>query len=100
VDPKLRFDNFVVGSANRLAVAAAHAVAETPGSVYNPLFMYSSSGLGKTNVVSATRQSGRAARKGLIVELVTLDDSCRAHAAIAAGDTSQFKEMYLQVGVL
>jgi chromosomal replication initiator protein len=39
IDSRLRFDNFVVGSANRLAVAAARAVAESPGAVYNPLFM-------------------------------------------------------------
>ena len=101
VDPKLRFDNFVVGSANRLAVAAARAVAETPGSVYNPLFMYSSSGLGKTHLISAIGNQVAQRRKGLIVELVTLDDFVvELHAAIAAGDTSQFKEMYLQVGVL
>ena len=53
IDSRLRFDNFVVGSANRLAVAAARAVAEAPGAVYNPLFMYSSSGLGKTHLMSA-----------------------------------------------
>jgi chromosomal replication initiator protein len=39
VDPRHRFDNFIVGSANRLAVAAARAVAESPGAVYNPLFI-------------------------------------------------------------
>jgi chromosomal replication initiator protein len=101
VDPKLRFDNFVVGSANRLAVAAARAVAETPGSVYNPLFMYSSSGLGKTHLMSAIGNQVAQKKKGLIVELVTLDDFVvELHAAIAAGDTTQFKEMYLQVGVL
>jgi chromosomal replication initiator protein len=53
IDTRLRFDNFVVGSANRLAVAAARAVAESPGAVYNPLFVYSGSGLGKTHLMSA-----------------------------------------------
>ena len=101
VDSKLRFDNFVVGSANRLAVAAARAVAETPGMVYNPLFMYSSSGLGKTHLMSAIGNQVAQRKKGLIVELVTLEDFIvDLHAAVAAGDTSPFKEMYLQVGVL
>jgi chromosomal replication initiator protein len=100
IDSRLRFDNFVVGSANRLAVAAARAVAESPGAVYNPLFMYSSSGLGKTHVMSAIGNQV-AQRKELVVELVTLDDFVEElHEAIAAGTTEQFKERYLQVGLL
>ena len=53
LDSKLRFDNFIVGSGNRLAVAAARAVADSPGSAYNPLFIYAGSGLGKTHLMEA-----------------------------------------------
>lgn len=100
LDSKLRFDNFVVGSANRLAVAAARAVADAPGAVYNPLFMYSGSGLGKTHLMSAIGNT-LVAKRGTVVELVTLDDFVEElHAAVAGGGTEKFKEKYLQVGVL
>jgi chromosomal replication initiator protein DnaA len=101
LDSKLRFDNFVVGSSNRLAVAAARAVAETPGTVYNPLFVYGGSGLGKTHLMSAIGNQVRLRDAAVVVELVTLDDFVHdLHSAIAAGDTESFKARYLQVGVL
>ena len=46
LNPRLRFEAFIVGAGNRLAASAARAVAESPGSVYNPLFIYAKSGLG------------------------------------------------------
>jgi len=53
LNPRFTFETFVVGAANRLAVTAGRTVAENPGSAYNPLFIYSSSGLGKTHILMA-----------------------------------------------
>ncbi len=52
-NPKYTFDNFVVSDSNRLAYAAAVEVAENPGSSYNPLFIHSSTGQGKTHLLQA-----------------------------------------------
>lgn len=53
LDPKLRFDTFVIGNSNKFAATSALAVAEQPGNMYNPLFIYGSSGLGKTHLMHA-----------------------------------------------
>ncbi len=51
--PRLTFETFVVGSSNQMAYAAAKAVAEQPGQIYNPLYIYAASGLGKTHLLHA-----------------------------------------------
>ncbi len=53
LDSRFTFENYVVGPANRLASAAAKRAAESPGESYNPLFLYSASGLGKTHILGA-----------------------------------------------
>ncbi len=53
VNPKYTFDNFVIGPSNEFASAAAKKAAESPGQIYNPLFIYGNSGLGKTHLMQA-----------------------------------------------
>jgi chromosomal replication initiator protein DnaA len=101
VDARHTFDNFVTGSANRLAVAAANAVAEQPGLTYNPLFIYSGSGLGKTHLISAIGNLVQRLQPDLSVEYVTLEDFVeQLHAAIASNEGERFKQRYGRVDVL
>jgi chromosomal replication initiator protein len=53
LNPRLTFDNFVVGSSNQMACGASQAVANAPAKAYNPLFLYGQSGLGKTHLMQA-----------------------------------------------
>jgi chromosomal replication initiator protein len=100
-DARARFDNYVVGSANRLAVAAAHAVADAPGSVYNPLFIYSGSGLGKTHLMNAIGNQALSINPVLNVEYVPLEDFVeQLHASIATAEMDRFKQRYGRVDCL
>ena len=101
VDARHKFENFVTGSANRLAVAAARAVAEQPGLTYNPLFIYGGSGLGKTHLIAAIGNLVHHRDPKLSVEYVTLDEFVeQLHAAIAANEGERFKQRYGRVDVL
>lgn len=101
LDGTYRFDTFVVGSSNRLAVSAARAVAEAPGSAYNPLFVYGGSGLGKTHLVAAIAHQARAAKPDLRVEFTSGEDVAEhLHRVIASGQAQLFIEHYQQVELL
>ena len=68
---KYVFDNFVVGPSNRLALAAAMAVAEKPGQHYNPLFLYGGAGLGKTHLLYAIGHSALAIRPDTSIRCIS-----------------------------
>ncbi|MBP3360601.1 MAG: chromosomal replication initiator protein DnaA [Clostridia bacterium] len=53
INPKYTFENFIIGASNEYATAAAIRAAEKPGNIYNPLFLYGDSGLGKTHLMHA-----------------------------------------------
>ncbi len=101
LNPRNRLDSYVVGAANRLAVTAARAVAESPGAVYNPLFVYAGSGLGKTHLLMGIGHLALDVNPQLSVDYITLDEFIEAfHAAIAAGQGEAYRRRYTDVGLL
>jgi len=99
INGRYRFDNFVVGSDNRLAHAACMAVAENPARAYNPLFLYGGVGLGKTHLLHAIGNACQPANLNVLYvssEEFTNDliNAIRTHT------TPAFREKYRQVDVL
>ena len=99
LNPRYTFDNFVVGSGNRLAHAAAQAVAEKPARAYNPLFLYGGVGLGKTHLLHAIGNSCSA--RGLSVLYVSSEEFTNdlIHA-IRSHSTPAFRDKYRSIDVL
>jgi len=101
LNPLYRFDTMVVGAANRLAFTAAKAVAESPGTVYNPLFIYARPGLGKTHLLMGLGHAAHAINPALSVEYLTLDEFVESfHAAIAAGQGDAYRRRFNDVDLL
>jgi len=99
INGRYRFDNFVVGSDNRLAHAACMAVAESPARAYNPLFLYGGVGLGKTHLLHAIGNACQPANLNVLYvssEEFTNDliNAIRTHT------TPAFREKYRQIDVL
>jgi chromosomal replication initiation ATPase DnaA len=99
--PRETFDRFVVGANNRLAVAAARAVAESPGSTYNPLFIYGAHGLGKSHLLSAVAELSSTLWPEIEVRREDGAHFVAGHAASqAAGETEAFLASYARAGML
>jgi chromosomal replication initiation ATPase DnaA len=101
LDPRFTFDSYIVGAANRLAAAAARRVADAPGSAYNPLFLYSASGLGKTHLITAIGNQIQRAHPDVTVIYDTLEHLMEGvMEAIQAGERDAFRTLLRGASVL
>lgn len=98
-NPKYTFDNFVVGDCNRLAYAAALEVAENPGRTYNPLFIYSSIGQGKTHLLHAIGH--RAISNGLQASYTSAERFTNEFVlAIKQRQVEEFRNKFKSIHIL
>ncbi len=99
LSPRYTFSTFIMGKSNQLAHAASLAVAENPGGVYNPLFLYGGVGLGKTHLLHAIGHVGEAS--GLNVLYVTSEKFTNEIInAIRYQKTEEFRAKYRQIDIL
>jgi chromosomal replication initiator protein len=100
-NPKLTFDQFVIGDSNRLAHAAALTVAEMPAQAYNPLFICGPPGVGKTHLLSSIASLLLSHSPGLTVRCTTGEAFTNEFLnALAGGQTDGFKARFRHVDVL
>ncbi len=98
---KYTFKNYIVGKGNELAHAACLAVAERPGEVYNPLFIYGGSGLGKTHLLQAIAHDVLKKNSNKKIIYVTCEKFTNEFIkSISRGGTEQFKNTYRSADLL
>ena len=101
LNPKYTFENFVIGSSNRFAHAAAVAVAEAPGKSYNPLMIYGPSGLGKTHLLHGIGHYVRQYFPQVRVKYVSTEELTNDFInAISENRTVEFRRTYRDIDVL
>ncbi len=101
LNPRYSFERFVVGANSQLAAAACRGVADSPAQLYNPLFIYGDTGLGKTHLMHAVGHEilsrNRAARVAYVPSEQFTNEMI---AAIQSGRTPEFRQRYRQIDVL
>jgi len=101
LNPKYTFENFITGPSNQFAQAAAMVVANTPGRVYNPLFIYGGVGLGKTHLMNAIGNSVIDKMPDISLIYVTAEQfTNEVVSAIRHERMVEFKEKYRSVDLL
>lgn len=101
LNPKYNFSTFVVGDNNRFAHAASLAVAESPASAYNPLFLYGGVGLGKTHLMHAIGNEVLVNNKNAKILYVTSESFTNEFInALKSASTEKFRQKYRNIDVL
>lgn len=104
LDPRYNFGEFVVGDSNRLAYEAALAVAEHPGEMFNPLFIYGDVGLGKTHIMQAIGNDLRITQPHCKMLYVSMDTFINEFIASIRGthgiNNQAFRDKYRSVDLL
>ena len=101
LNPRYTFDTFIVGPFNELAHAAAKAVLDSPGLVYNPLFIYGQTGHGKTHLIQAIGNHFKKAGGNKKVLYATSERFAVDYInSVRAGKANSFKDQYRQYDVL
>jgi chromosomal replication initiator protein len=95
------FDLFVIGKSNELAAAAAHAVSQAPGKVYNPLFIYGDTGLGKTHLIQAIAHDTLERNSGTRITYVAAEQFMNELiSAIGERTVPDFRRRYREADLL
>ncbi len=100
LNPRYTFDNYIVGSSNRVAHAACMAVAEHPGEAYNPIFLYGGVGLGKTHLIQATGNHALTQRDLKILYVSSEQFTNDLINSIREHRTEEFRSRYRTIDIL
>lgn len=101
LNPRYRFDSFIVGGFNELAYAASQAIIENPGTKYNPFFVYGNTGLGKTHLLQAVGNSIKEKYSNKKVHYITLERFATDFInSLQSNKANSFKEKYRKYDLL
>ncbi len=101
LNPRYHFDSFIVGGFNELAYAAAQAIIESPGTKYNPFFIYGPTGLGKTHLLQAVGNTIKEKYENKKVHYMTLEKFATDFInSLQSNKANSFKEKYRKYDLL
>ena len=101
LNPRYHFNSFIVGTFNELAYAAAQAIIESPGTKYNPFFVYGGTGLGKTHLIQAVGNSIKDKYPNKKVHYLTLEKFATDFVnSLQSNKANSFKEKYRKYDLL